>query len=391
VKKQILIVSSCPQRGGAIGVIGELLKELSCLDKNSYSFSLFDTNYNSNEHHNEKDYNVDNYYNFYNNFIDDLIRHIPWIRSRYYKRKYIKAFKKILSEKVYNTILFFPVIYFADTLIDIAHSRKAKVIFYPWGSEILRCKQWKMNSLLRAFSKVDYVVGAKNANTIMAAKDTFGVPKTRIREKKPFVSNIATMDEVKGKFSRAEMSKRLGIPEADYNIVCSYNGYATHRHDVIIDAIFKNKSYLPNNYQLLFPLTYGAEVGYIQRLKEQCNTKGLKAFFLTNYLSVEQMACLHYLTDLFIEIQPTDTGNGFLIEALYARNLIITGSWLHYEQFEKYGIPYHLIDTTDELPQKITDILSMKLSRPVVPNEIINMYSVPSAADRRLFWTEVLG
>lgn len=389
MKKEVLIVSSCPLRGGAIGVIGELLKELSCLNKSEYSFSLFDTNNNRYENHKREDYHVDFYYRLQTNLKDRIIQHVPWVRSRYYKYKYIKAFKRLLSTKRYNAVLFFPVIFFSDKLIDIAHQHNTRVIFYPWGSEILRCEGWKMNHLMRAFLNVDYVVGSFNANTIKASKEIFNVQGYKIKEKKPFVSGVLMLDSIKEKYSRKQMSDILHIPESSFNVVCSYNGYATHNHEAIIKAIAQNKANLPTNYQLLFPLTYGSAPGYIDSIFSKCREEGLNAIFLTEFLSGEQMACLHYLTDLFIEIQPTDTGNAFLIEAIYAKNEIITGRWLHYDQFEKFGLPYHLIDAIEELPLKISEVVSRKVPKPVIPEQLINMFSIPTSEDRRIFWGDL--
>lgn len=385
MKKEVLIVSHCPRRGGSIGLIGELLKELSCLERNQYSLSLFDIDY-SGSYHNRSDYDVDHFYKLETNKIDTIIRHIPKIGPNYFKNKTVSTFNSIISSKSYDAVVFFPVVYYADELIHIAHNNGAKVIFYPWGSEILRCSGKIKSRLMKAFSDVDYVVGAINANTLRAAKEIYGVNNERIKEKKPFVSNIAMIDEIKGKYSRKQMSEILNINDSKCNIVCSYNGYATHRHEFIIDAIAQNKDSLPIDYQLIFPMTYGSASGYIDAIASKCKEKGLNAVFLTNFMSVEQMACLHFLTDLFIEIQPTDAGNGFIIEALYAQNEIITGSWLHYSQFEEFGIPYHLIDTIDELPNKLYEFFKGNLQKPLIPQQIIDMYSVPSKEDRCFFW-----
>ena len=232
-------------------------------------------------------------------------------------------------------------------------------------------------------------MGSFNSNTIKASREIFNVQETKVKEKRTFVSGIAILDSIKDKYSRKEMSDILNISESSYNVVCSYNGYVTHNHKAIIEAIAQNKGILPADYQLVFPLTYGSAPGYIDSIKSKCREEGLKAIFITKFLSGEQMACLHFLTDLFIEIQPTDAGNAFLIEALYAKNEIITGRWLHYEQFEKYGLPYHLIDTVEELPQKISDVVSKKLPKPIVPEQLIKMYSNPTSEDRRIFWDKI--
>ena len=387
--KNILVVSECPQRGTSTGLTGKFLERLSCLDKEEFQISLFDTSLYGNKHQGN-DYPVHNYFNLPKGFISSLVRRLPGLRSRFASRLLLKRYTQILREGHYDGVILYQIPSLADSLTHIAHENGAKMIFVPWGSEVLRCEDDVRVRLMKAFAETDYVVGAKNSNTILAAMQTFHVPASKIKTVSNDLIGLRKIDELRNKLSRNEMIERLGLPYSDYNIVCGYNGYPGQRHKVIIDALFYNKKYLPVNYNLIFPISYGGSSNLRNELAEYCKEKGISASFITEYMTDEQMAYIHFVTDLFIEIQPTDNGNAFLIESLYAKNQIVTGSWLHYNQFEQYGIPYHLIDKPEDLPNKLHQILCKEIPKISIPNQLIDALTPVPESCITSFWNGLL-
>lgn len=387
--RNILIVSICPMRGSSIGLIGDFLLNFRNRNKYSCQISLLDIGFFDIEH-NPASYAVDYYYSLPKTIVEPLIRKIPWLRTKYAERLAILSFKRIIKNNRYDLVVLYQIPMFADKLTEIAHSNGVKIAFVPWGSDILRVSAKDGKRLLEAFSEVDYVVGAAASNTIIAAKEKYNVPCEKIVQAKTFVNGVQSLMKAKGILSREEMSENVGIPYSDFNIVCSYNGYNGHRHKTIINAVLKNKDVLPHNYQLVFPMTYGATPAYIDEIKKTCHENGLNAVFLLEYLSNEQIAYLHHITDLFVEIQPTDNGNAFMIEALCAENKIITGRWLGYKQFEQFGVPYYLIDKLDELPQMLRDILTHQVSDIKIPNKLLELFTFPEGFDGFSIWNELL-
>ena len=241
------------------------------------------------------------------------------IRGYYAERIITKALDKLLRNNHFDLIIIHEIPAFADKIVSIAHKYGAKVVFYPWGSDILRRTNKIKKRLKNAFNEVDYVTGNIGSNCTISVIDDYGVSKSKLRlKKKMFLKGIKAIDEVKGMYSKQDMLKRIGLPPSDYIIVCGYNGYSAQRHKLIIESVCDNYSVLPDNYLLVFPITYGCNEQYYNELNELCENNNVNACFLREYLTDEQMALLHLSTDLFIEIQPTDCGNAFMIEALYA-------------------------------------------------------------------------
>lgn len=383
--KKILVVSACTMRGDTTGLVGKFLNSIKNLDELQYEVSLFDIGFFEGRHDSQK-YLVANYYSLPFRVIEPIIRRIPKIRSHYAEHIIVSTFGKILKENHFDAVLLHHIPAFSDRLVNATRKVGVKTIFYPGGSDILRVNERTRKRLMNAFLLVDYVVAAIGSNTAIAAKDIYHVPENKLRLKPTYLKGVEFLMGVNKNLSKEEMMEITGIGKADYNIVCSYNGYPEHRHKVIIEALLRNREVLPKNYQIVFPMTYGASENYIEELKKMCADADLNVSFLTSFITNEQMAYLHLVTDLFIEIQPTDAGNAFMIEALFAQNQIVTGSWLNYKQFEQFGVPYYLIDKVEELPEMLKKILTGQAQRPVVSPKLIDMFTVPQNYSSVFFW-----
>lgn len=388
-KKQFLVVSSCTTRGNSGGLTGQLLKHLNLVKSDLFEISLFDIGF-FNYNRSIDAYDVKNYYELPKHRFEKIIRRIPKVRFKYAELLVLNSFNSLLRNKHFDLIIVHEIPSFADCLVTISHKHKAKVIFYPWGSDILRSSNRIKKRLQKAFYDVDFVAGTLNSNCIISVLNDYGVPKEKLRLKKMTLDGTREIDKVVGKFSKKEKLEMIGIPFVDYLIVGGYNGSQAQRHKLIIESIAENLAVLPSNYLLVFPITYGCSEAYYQELKELCEKSGVKAFFIRDYLTNKQIALLHLVTDLFIEIQPTDSGNAFLVEALYANNQIITGKWLKYEQFERFGIPYHLINEPEELSLMINRIMTGKEQPIVVPESLRNTYYNPTDSEVVTIWHSIL-
>lgn len=387
--KRILFVSFCPRRGNTTGLTGMMIETLSELDKSKYEVSLLDTNYFEKGHRAE-DFKVDRYISLPQKPWDGIIKKIPYFRSKYAASLSVSVLRNVLSKTNYNLVALYHIPPHADRYVNLCNKAGVKVLMFPWGGDILCCSDRVKHHIKKAFANTDYVGGAAKSNCIISAKCDYDVPDEKIRTIKNYLPGVKLIEELKGTKSRYQMHEELGIALSDCNIVCCYNGYPTHRHNVILDALIANKSILPKGYQLIFPMTYGASQEYYERIKSRCEENQLNAVFLREFITNNQMAYLHLITDLFINIQDSDCGNAFMIEALYAKNRIITGKWLHYEQFEQYGVPYYLIDNIKSLPIVLKQVFLYPEKRPQVPDALIELYQVPQDYVRGSYWTNIV-
>ena len=386
--KHILIVCPCSMRGNSIGLIKEFLPHFSSLKEEGYKVDLFDTNFF--ENHNPDNYKVDNYYALKIGYLQKLYRKLPFIRSWYAKRAVFNKYKELLDENQFCFIILYKVPPCVDKLVELSHMHKTKIALYPWGSEVLRASSSIEVHLKKAYSECDYAVGFEDSNLINKAKTIYKVSENRIREQKVFVKGVKFLMDLDKSISRDEMSNKVGITPSSYNIVCGYSGTSAQRHKIMIEAIAANRSFLPKDYQIVFPVTYVAQEAYIEELRKLCLESELNAIFLTEYLSDTQIAYLHLITDLYINIQQTDSGSAFMIESLFAGNQIVVGKWLKYEQFEEYGIPYHVIDDIEELPHYLGRLFRKEIPDTTVPQKLKDKYSSNRDFDLGAFWREMI-
>lgn len=388
MERKILIVCHCSLRGNSIGLIEEFLTQFETLKKDGTQIDLFDTNFF--EQHNPSDYNVDSYYNLKMGIVDRIARKIPGLRVKYLHNKILKHLERILRVGNYDLVVMYSVPPYSDKAVEVAHKNRTKIVLYPWGSEVLRVKGEVAKAVKRAHENADFIAGHEGSNLLINARENYKVEANRLKARKTFPKGVQKIRYIDGKQNRKEMSRDIGIPYAAYNIICGYSGRKGHRHKEIIDAIYANKNLLPSNYQLVFPVTYAREENYTKELKELCEEKGLNAVFLTEYMTDEQIAKLHLLTDLYINIQPSDNGSAFMTEALYAGNKIVTGRWLNYSQYEKYGIPYYLLDKKEDLPAMLNKLFKGDLDEVEVPKALKTEYEMPEGYDNGEFWREML-
>lgn len=387
--KKILFVSFCPRRGNTTGITGKMIDSLSEIDCTKYEIDLLDTNYFE-AGHKAEDFKVSRYIALPKSKIDGFIKKIPCLRTYYAAFLTVKSLREVLAETKYDLVAIYHIPVQADKYVEECHRAGVKVLMYPWGGDILCCTDAAKKHIKKAFDNADFVGGAAKSNCILAAHREYGVAENKIILQKNYLSGVYMLQKLSDTQNRTLMHKELNIPLSEYNIVCCYNGYSTHNHNAILDAIIENKSILPEGYQLIFPMTYGATETYYGNIKKRCDENHLNAFFLREFITNEQMAYLHLITDLFINIQDSDCGNAFMIEALFAKNHIVTGRWLHYEQFEQFGVPYHLIDKPEALSEKLSEIFSNPDQKPEVPEELIEMYRIPKDYVKGSYWTNIV-
>lgn len=275
-----------------------------------------------------------------------LLYRIPVVRGWIYGNDVERSFQEFASYcDKYDTIIFLEVPYWhKQTNKHIPSVAKQKAVF-PFGSDLLRCKQKNEKKAIDFLRQMDVV-----ATVTPAMKETltkrFKVDNEKLRE---WIMGNDFIDKyVESNLSMDIAKKQLGL-DNNYVITCGYNGYAGQRHIEILSEIIKIKSQLPDNYILMIPLGYGCDKAYVENVRHYCKENGLNNIIYDSFLSNEDQLCTRYATDIFIHAQPTDNSSCSMHEFLLAGAKMVNGSWVRYPQLEKFEIPYFLYDCFEEL------------------------------------------
>jgi uncharacterized protein with ACT and thioredoxin-like domain len=101
----------------------------------------------------------------------------------------------------------------------------------------------------------------------------------------------------------------------------------------------------------------------------------------------EEVSQLRIASDIMIQLQTTDMLSASMLEHIYAKNIIITGSWLPYKDLREWGLVYHEVEEVMDIGQKLQNVLlnfddfisEIKINRSILnqkynKNEIISQW-----------------
>lgn len=239
--------------------------------------------------------------------------------------------------------------YCADKLLRISNN----ILLSPWGSDILRVKKRQLKKLSALASKVRYISCGRSEQGRFRQDiiRLLNVPEEKLINIGFGTEMIDSLNHHTG-LTREEAKNHLNLKDR-YVIVCGYNAHRAQNHIKIIESIASKKEALPDNLVLLLPMTYGIDLKYIECVEKRAKESGLSYKILSNYLSNEELIYVRKCADMFIHAQDTDANSGSLAEYLLCKAKVINASWLIYPHREKYGRPYYVFDSFDNLGEVI--------------------------------------
>lgn len=155
----------------------------------------------------------------------------------------------------------------------------------------------------------------------------------------------------------------LEIPKDKVVITCGYNAASAQQHKVIIDAIKRLPIDYQNKLYLLFPMTYGEQNGYINKIDSLLKSTKIYYKLLSKRLSLNELLTLRIKTGIAVNIQKTDAFAASIQEHIMAGNLLVVGDWLPYQILDENGIFVRrtsLEDLTTNIKWAIDNYLSLQ-------------------------------
>lgn len=240
-----------------------------------------------------------------------------------------------------------------------------KIMISPWGSDVYRIGAFDKIMAKFCYRQADYI-------SVLPIKFRDDIAKIFNVSNNKFVNlgfGSDTIDaiNIQKNLSKEEAKFKLGL-EKSYVITCGYNASSSQNHIKILDAIDEVRSQLPNNICLVFPFTYGGTEQYKVEIEQRLQSIGIKYIIYTDYLTLDELVALRKSSDIFIHMQRSDAYSASVQEYLLCDVAVINASWLEYPTLEIFGKPYKKIDTFEQLPDSLIEILLGQY--PVVPAEL---------------------
>lgn len=261
---------------------------------------------------------------------------------------------KVIKSGEYDVVNIHYNRWFYKVIMHYFKSSKTKLVISTYGSDFYRASD-KIRNRLRSIYEVADAVTFTN----IATKEEF-VNYYKAFEGKSYLCRfgLKTLDFIdkNRELSKERMQQRLGYDSSKIIVTCGYNATEGQQHFKIIEGLEKLDETLLKRCQFIFPLTYG-DASYGQKVIDRVEGTHLNSKVLKEFLYQDDNAFVKLASDVMINILTTDSFSGSMQEFLYARNVVITGSWLPYNTFDEAGIVYEKINSSEELSEKLTYVI----------------------------------
>lgn len=143
----------------------------------------------------------------------------------------------------------------------------------------------------------------------------------------------------------------------NFNVMIGYNARHNQCHLDILDSI-SCKSYPRDDLQLLIPLTYPRnDAQYRLAIKNRLLNVGIPYIIYEDFMSDSEVAILRKNTDIFIQLQNTDVMSGAMMEHIAVGSVVITGSWLPYDDLYEMGIQLVTISDRSQIGETLAEVI----------------------------------
>lgn len=270
------------------------------------------------------------------------------------KRHIISGIKEVKSKLGEIDILHFHLMHLSY-LLGLRHlaTSSTKIITHVWGSDFYKMVWWKTPFIKKIYKRANRIIFT-NAETKIDFNRKFPMFSSKTGVLRFGLTKLDLIDSIKKNETIKFCKEKIGLP-LNRAIVCiGYNASKNQNHIEIIRAIKHASQSVKSKCIFVFPLTYGANKEYLEKIKSEIAESEIDSILFLDFLSDEDVCRLRICSDIFIQVQSTDQFSGAMQEALYSGSKVITGAWLPYKTFINSGIEFHQVNKFADLSRFIT-------------------------------------
>ena len=269
----------------------------------------------------------------------------------------IPLYYKLLSQfKDYQFIHFHFVSPLRYSLVSLLKRKtNSKIILSVWGSDLYRIMKIDYRNFKNTCLKADMISFA-NPESIEYFKTKFNWEKQNLHICRFGLSPLESINKLK--LSKAECKEKLGWSSSKLSLTIGYNLSEGQQHLKVIEALQSQKlKSLKEKLILIFPIAYGGSAIYKEKLVKEIEKLDFECLIYEKYMNDSEIAVLRKATDIMIQVQTTDQFSGSMQEHIYAKNVVITGSWLPYKAMKNEGIYFEEIGNIPEIADFLPKVI----------------------------------
>lgn len=262
-------------------------------------------------------------------------------------------------DSTYDAIIIHFVSYYLGPHIKQLQKKSKNLIAVVWGSDYYRVNsKIKLRLQDRIYSAADSIVftNPKTKEQFLLSKDNVSPTKCHVASfGLPVLDEIDKLKNTEAEYK--EWCEKFNLPDNKLKVLVGYNANLAHNQILAIDEISKLRGDVLDSIHLVFPLAYGDKDSK-KVILTALSEKVIKNFtILEEFYNFEDTAKLRIVTDILINIQPSDQFSGSMQETLYAGNTVIAGDWLPYEEIIDNGANIYSIITPEAIGDAITTLV----------------------------------
>ncbi len=290
--------------------------------------------------------------------MDNVILRVPEFRVIYRQLITKEALKRSGS---YDNVIVIYVSPFRMELAELVATCKTNVFSCFIGSDLMRSSGPIISELKETLRRVSPCSVCLNRSLKELFQHYFGYNPNVIEFGKnsqfPYIDEAweRGVDLCKANIHKKSLGK--------ITICIGYNANPAQQHLKVLNAINRMPQEIKNRLCLILPMTYGRSEEYISNIKLELEKNGLAGVVLTDFMDKQEMAELWVASDIFIHAQTTDAVSASLLESLYAGSIVLNAKWLHYPEFDDWGIETINFESFQDLEDKLNLILQDTIAR----------------------------
>ncbi len=273
----------------------------------------------------------------------------------------------------YDVVVIHFIYFFLAPHIFKLKNKTKKIVSVVWGSDFYR-----VNSGLKKFLQ-DIIY--KNSNSIVftnpKTKEVFAQIKKNIHTQLEVARfGLPVLDEIEQlrKYNYIELCNDFSLPNNKIKIMVGYNANLAHEQLLVIDQVSNFNENFLDKIHLIFLLGYGSSESKLLIEQALTKNKNIKYTILEKFYNFHEVAKLRLITDILINIQPTDQFSGSMQETLYAGGWVLTGAWLPYEMLMKLEPKIILMNDKNEVGKELTVLIEKNVNSSSENTEAVKEY-----------------
>lgn len=242
-----------------------------------------------------------------------------------------------------------------NKLMSVCVKNKVKFFVTLWGSDLMRADEKRLQVLRYGFDHCFKIKLTDNLYEILSSQYS-GEYNHKCRIVYFGNSDFDDIDKLKEDEFTTICQSLFGDTEGKKIVTCGYNATPAQNHETIIRQLATIDRSILDSCHFVFPLTYGGDEDYKNRVKQLLEDSNLNYTVLSKFMTSVEIATLRKATDIVVNIQDTDALAGSLQDHLYCGGICIIGEWLRYIPYDKNNI-FYIKTGKDNIADNLVDVL----------------------------------